>query len=137
MVVDERRVSTRRTRQESTERRTETGKRTRVTKNKDFSSISYGSGIVLPEVKKVLAERKREKQPIHRTSIIFPSEMAKTTWCPRATYFRMSGVPDPASKPSFTLENVFAEGNAVHSKWQGWLSETGKLWGDWRCSRCA
>lgn len=88
-------------------------------------------------MKNVLANRAKEIQPVHRTSIIFPSEMAKTNWCPRATYFRMSGVPDPVSKSFFTMENVFAEGNAIHSKWQGWLSETGKLWGDWKCSRCA
>jgi hypothetical protein len=108
-----------------------------VSKQEDYSSIRTSQGIVLPEVNKVLAERRKIPQTIHRTNIIFPSEMAKSTWCPRATYYRMSGRPDPESFSSFTLENIFAEGNSVHSKWQGWLSDTGKLWGDWRCSRCA
>lgn len=49
----------------------------------------------------------------------------------------MLGRPDPASSSSFTLENVFAEGNRIHAKWQNWLADTGYLWGDWRCSRCA
>jgi hypothetical protein len=48
----------------------------------------------------------------------------------------MSGRPNPASTSSFTLENIFAEGNSIHAKWQRWLSETGLLWGDWRCSIC-
>lgn len=136
--MDERKRRTKRV----TERRTaDGGGRRRVDKEDgkfaDYSSLRSSSGIVIPEVKRVLLDRKREVQPVHRTSIIFPSEMSKTDWCPRATYFRMSGKPDPSSKPSFTLENVFAEGNSIHSKWQNWLSETDKLWGDWKCYRCA
>ena len=49
----------------------------------------------------------------------------------------MIGTPVPPSKSSFTLENVFNEGNMIHNKWQNWMASTGKLWGDWRCSRCA
>lgn len=49
----------------------------------------------------------------------------------------MSGHSEPASSTSFTLENVFAEGNSIHAKWQNWLADTGYLWGDWRCSRCS
>ena len=62
--------------------------------------------------------------------------MAKTDWCPRATYYRMSGLPEQPGKFSFSLQNVFAEGNAIHEKWQGWLADTGKLWGTWKCDYC-
>ncbi len=82
-------------------------------------------------------ERQDKARSAHRTHIIYPSEMSRGDWCIRATYYRMIGKPHPESKSSFTMENVFAQGNAIHDKWQGWLSETGKLWGDWRCSRCA
>jgi hypothetical protein len=67
---------------------------------------------------------------------MYPSEMCKNDWCPRSTYFRMQGVEDRQSKPSMTLESIFAEGHAIHDKWQNWLSDTGKMWGDWRCTRC-
>lgn len=105
----------------------------------DYSALKVATGIVLPEVKKILLDRKRieAERSSHRTHIIYPSEMAKTEWCPRATYYRMAGYTEPPSKSSFTLENVFSEGNRIHTKWQTWLAQTGKLWGDWRCSRCA
>jgi hypothetical protein len=101
-----------------------------------YASLKSSAGIVIPEVRKVLLNK--EKNPHnHRTNVIFPSEMARAEWCPRATYYRMTGCPEPASNPSFTLSNVFAEGNRIHSKWQGWMADTGLLWGDWKCSRCA
>jgi hypothetical protein len=105
----------------------------------DYSSLRASTGIVVPEVKKIMLDRERmnAQRSSHRTHIIYPSEMARSGWCVRATYYRMTGCPLPESKSSFTMENVFAQGNAIHDKWQGWLSETGKLWGDWRCTRCA
>lgn len=127
---------------QSAKRKPDAGGRRRITKFDgklaDYSAIKSSSGIVIPEVKKVLLDRKRieRERSSHRTNIIYPSEMARSEWCPRATYYRMSGLPEPTGRNSFTLENVFAEGNAIHSKWQSWLAETGKLWGDWRCSRC-
>lgn len=103
----------------------------------DYSSLRAATGIVIPEVKKVMLDRKKAEysSPVRRG--MYPSEMSLSDWCPRATYYRMSGLPEPPSKYSFALENVFAQGNSVHDKWQTWLSETGKLWGDWKCSRCA
>lgn len=105
----------------------------------DYSSLKTATGIVVPEVRRVLLDRSKKDAEItsHRQNIIYPSEMAKSDWCPRATYYRMTGLPLPQSRSSFTLENVFNEGNMIHNKWQGWLAQTGKLWGDWRCSRCA
>lgn len=128
---------------EPAKRKTDDGGRRRINKFDgklaDYSAIKSSSGIVIPEVKKVLLDRKKidRERASHRTNIIYPSEMARSEWCPRATYYRMSGLPEPSGRSSFTLENVFAEGNAIHTKWQSWLSETGKLWGDWRCTRCA
>lgn len=103
----------------------------------DYSSLKASTGIVIPEVKKVMLDRKKTEQISSIRRGMYPSEMSSSDWCPRATYYRMSGLPEPPSKYSFSLENVFAQGNAIHDKWQTWLSETGKLWGDWKCSRCA
>lgn len=104
-----------------------------------YASIKSAKGIVLPEVRKVLLDRKKKdaERSSHRTGVIYPSEMSRADWCPRSTYYRMSGRPEPSSSYSFSLENVFSEGNAIHNKWQSWLAETGKLWGDWRCTRCS
>jgi len=124
-------------------RTTKTDGRRRVTKTDgrlaDYSSLRTATGIVIPEVRRVLLDRARRDDEItrHRNNIIYPSEMAKNDWCPRATYHRMTSGHMPASKSSFTLENVFSEGNRIHDKWQSWMAETGKLWGDWRCSRCS
>src|SRR6185437_1036436 len=104
----------------------------------DYSEIKAMSGLVLPEIKKVLLARhhKNAERGRRRSNVVYPSEMARADWCPRATYYRMSGMPEPPGRYSFTLENVFSEGNRIHSKWQDWLSDTGLLWGDWYCGKC-
>lgn len=126
------------------QRKADTGGRPRVTKLDKTTNIGKlaelksSSNIVLPEVKKVvLAQHERNaNRTSRRSSSIFPSEMARSEWCPRATYYRMSGLPEPSTSNSFSLDNVFSEGNRIHSKWQEWLAETGLLWGDWYCAEC-
>lgn len=125
-------------------RETKTDGRRRVSKTTDgrladYSSLRTATGIVIPEVRRVLLDRVKQDDEVtkRRAAKIYPSEMAKTDWCARATYNRMSGKEVPPTKSSFTLENVFNEGNMIHNKWQEWMSSTGKLWGDWRCNRCA
>lgn len=104
-----------------------------------LAKLKSSTAIVVPEVKKViLAQHERNAtRTSRRSNTIFPSEMARSEWCPRATYYRMSGLPEPATQNSFGLDNVFSEGNRIHAKWQGWLAETGNLWGDWYCKDCA
>lgn len=103
-----------------------------------LSNIKSSTGIVVPEVKKVLLAKHQNQveRTRHRLDVIFPSEMAKADWCPRSTYYRMIGRPEPPSSFSFTLENVFSEGNRIHEKWQNWFVQTGKLWGTWKCAKC-
>lgn len=103
----------------------------------DYSSLKVATGIVIPEVKKVMLDRKKTESSKNIRRGMYPSEMSLSDWCPRATYYRMSGLEEPETKYSFALENVFAQGNSVHDKWQTWLADTGKLWGDWKCFRCA
>lgn len=114
----------------------------RVTKDKDnrfadYSSLKASTGIVIPEVRKVLLDRQKVEAQSTIKRGLFPSEMSLADWCPRATYYRMTGLPDKETHYSLQMSNIFAQGDAIHSKWQSWLSETGKLWGDWKCSRCA
>jgi hypothetical protein len=80
---------------------------------------------------------KKAAQPSgHRHNVIYPSEVVKNNWCMRATFYRITRGPQPRST-SFTRENIFAEGNGTHTKWQAWLSEMGRLEGEWRCRRCS
>ena len=68
-----------------------------------------------------------------------PSDMAKKDWCGRHDYYRIIGTPSEKTSqanPSFRMENVFAEGHAIHGKYQTWLWEMGVLVGDFACKDC-
>jgi hypothetical protein len=90
---------------------------------------------VLPAIKEV-ALKESGPDPDRDPFVIHPSEMAKADWCVRATFYRMSGKPEPPRRFNFVLENIFAEGNGIHSKFQSWLRGTGKLFGLWECASC-
>ena len=40
------------------------------------------------------------------------------------------------ANPSFTMNNIFAEGHTIHGKYQDWLWEMGVLYGRWLCLSC-
>jgi hypothetical protein len=90
---------------------------------------------ILGAVQRHLMIRPPEDRP---TDVIHPSEMAKNDWCPRQTFFRIVGAPavEDTELTPFTLENVWAEGHDIHSKWQTWLWEMGVLRGRWACMAC-
>lgn len=93
---------------------------------------------ILGAIQRHLMVRVDEKQVEYQTQpVIHPSEMCKTDWCPRATFFRLVGAPAAEAEPNaFTLENVFQEGHDIHHKWQNWLWEMGILRGRFRCNSC-
>jgi hypothetical protein len=70
--------------------------------------------------------------------VIHPSEMVKSDWCHLAAFHRLRLQVEPAekAKTTFTRENIFEEGHRTHSKWQRWLTEMGRLAGDWKCWYC-
>jgi CRISPR/Cas system-associated exonuclease Cas4 (RecB family) len=72
-----------------------------------------------------------------RTDCLHPSEMAKSDWCPRASYYRISGVqPEDEEVLFYGITSIFEEGNVAHTKWQNWLGEMGRLYGRWGCVVC-
>ncbi|MEV8601769.1 hypothetical protein AB0465_18040 [Streptomyces griseoviridis] len=73
-----------------------------------------------------------------RQDVLHPSEMVKPDWCHLAAFHRLRLEAEPADrrKTSFTRENVFQEGHETHTKWQRWLTEMGRLAGDWHCRAC-
>lgn len=70
------------------------------------------------------------------TTVLHPSEMAKSDWCLRASYFALSGVKVKKEKPNLRLQSIFDEGHSIHAKWQNWFNEMGVLHGSWHCVVC-
>jgi hypothetical protein len=80
-----------------------------------------------------------ERPDDHSMLYMHPSDLAKTDWCGRHDYYRMIDMPVERSakaNPSFRMSNVFAEGHAIHGKWQTWLHEMGVLVGMFKCREC-
>lgn len=103
-------------------------------KLKEYRSIKRQHGVVLPLVQEHLL---RVGDAGQDPSVVHPSEMSKPDWCIRATAQRITtGIQPPDDKFNFILQNIYAEGTAIHEKWQSWLGDTGRLWGDWRCAIC-
>ena len=73
-----------------------------------------------------------------RTDVLHPSEMAKSDWCYRASYYLLQGFPPAPStrKQSLQMRNVFQNGHDVHSRWQRDWQDMGILYGQWKCSTC-
>lgn len=84
------------------------------------------------------AVKRAQADNSRRQDIIHPSEMAKEDWCARATSYRIRGIArtDPDEVHHHQLLTIFEEGHEIHSKWQTWLGEMGRLWGLWRCPVC-
>jgi CRISPR/Cas system-associated exonuclease Cas4 (RecB family) len=84
------------------------------------------------------AVKRAQEDNSRRQDIIHPSEMAKENWCPRQTTFRIRGVEpsDSGEVHGYHMLTIFQEGHDVHTKWQAWLGEMGRLWGRWQCRVC-
>lgn len=84
------------------------------------------------------AVKRAQEDTSRRPDVIHPSEMAKSDWCPRQTAYRIRGLEpsDPKKVHGYQMLTIFQEGHDVHSKWQTWLGEMGRLWGQWECRVC-
>ena len=79
------------------------------------------------------AEKNAKRDTVH----LHPSEMAKERWCPRQSWYKIRGTETTNNESfSFNRLNIFAEGDAIHSKWQRWMHKAGILIGDWKCLAC-
>jgi hypothetical protein len=81
-----------------------------------------------------------ERPEDHSMLYMHPSDLSKTDWCGRHDYYRMTGhTPErknPGANPSFRMSNIWAEGTAIHGKWQTWFHEMGVLVGMFKCREC-
>ncbi|GHB52674.1 hypothetical protein GCM10010331_45390 [Streptomyces xanthochromogenes] len=71
-----------------------------------------------------------------RQDIIHPSEVAKASWCPRATYQRIETGIHHKEKFGFQSLNIFDSGHEAHRKWQNRAWSTGWLEGNFKCLNC-
>src|SRR5215510_5840577 len=87
--------------------------------------------LVLGEIQKHVLRHSLDPDPERDRSFLHPSDMAKSDWCYRADFYRMTGAPESKEhvrNPSFRMENIFEEGHDIHHKWQTWLWEMGNLY---------
>ncbi|MFF1701295.1 hypothetical protein [Streptomyces sp. NPDC058252] len=102
----------------------------------NLAETKKNPSLLLGDIHKHLLDQ-HDKPTDRRQDIIHPSEMAKSDWCPRQTYYRLAGVsPEQGRRFSAQLEAIFEEGHGIHAKWQKWLQNMERLWGKWYCILC-
>lgn len=93
--------------------------------------------LVLGRVQKQLKLISEQRNEGRDTEHLHASDISKTGWCPRATWYQISGVePDKIEKHSIQTINVFEEGHSIHEKFQQALWLDGSLIGEWKCLIC-
>jgi len=72
------------------------------------------------------------------SKVLHPSEVVSEGWCPRYNQMLIEGLVEPkAESHRLRTQSIFAEGHAIHNKWQTWLGYWGVLYGVWRCMACS
>lgn len=66
-----------------------------------------------------------------RTDVLHPSEVSGDKWCVLAAYHELRGGTPQRDAIGLRLASIFAEGHAIHDKWQGWFANMGVLYGTW------
>lgn len=94
---------------------------------KDMKRIMTSPYRLLGPVERFLLEDNSTKSAKRDKMHLHPSEICKKDWCPRSSYYRISGYPEPDEKIGFQKLLVFAEGHNIHEKWQTWLLDAGVL----------
>lgn len=95
-------------------------------------------GVLLPAIEEHMLRKHVANDDEHRDRLhIHPSEMSKSDWCPRNSWYRLKGYPmGEPEKFSFYMENIFEEGHDIHHKWQMRLWDMGVLVGMFGCYVC-
>lgn len=102
----------------------------------ELARIRGRKGTLLPMLEEQMLLDMDSLPDDRRMDLIHASELSHADLCHRAVSHRMLMNEKPAEPFSFQRENVFAEGNEIHRKWQHRMRRTGKLWGKWRCRIC-
>lgn len=103
----------------------------------ELARIRGRKGTLLPILEEQMLHDMDGIPDDRRMDLIHASELSHADLCHRAVSHRILTNTKPAEPFSFQRENVFAEGNEIHRKWQHRMRRTGKLWGQWRCRICS
>lgn len=103
---------------------------------KEYLKAMKERGRIIPQVSQYLVRDAVANSGKRDTKFLHPSEICKKDWCPRSSWYVIKDGARPEESLSFQRMNIFAEGTAIHNKWQKWLMHTGILEGNWRCNVC-
>lgn len=106
---------------------------------KGFQEATKYETRILGDIQQHIVQRRVEDTSRDQT-VLHPSEISKKDWCPRASYYRLVGVPesDPSKRdPGYVIINIWDEGHEVGRKYQTRLWEMGRLRGEFGCTVCA
>ena len=109
--------------------------KTLVSHKSSFKSTGY----LLPPLHRYVVRKVMEDSAnsTRRSDIMHPSEMCKPGWCSRKDFYRITlGKRQDTEDPQFGTELIFAEGHAIHHKYQLWLRNMGLLYGRYQCDGC-
>lgn len=102
----------------------------------DFKKAMTRTGRIVPQVEQHLIRAQEAQAGKRDTKFLHPSEICKKDWCPRSSWYTIKDAKRPDQSVNFQRLNIFAEGTAIHDKWQAWLAATGVLEGRWECAVC-
>lgn len=100
---------------------------------KSFIDASKSNKRVLPSLERFVLSMPSDPR---RTDVLHPSEMSKTDWCHRASYFLLSGAQAEVKSYGFKTKMIFETGHRMHAMWQDMFYKHGTLYGNWRCVKC-
>lgn len=103
---------------------------------KDYKKAITAKGRVLPAVQAVLVRDAVRDSASRDIQYLHPSSLCKRDWCPRSSWYVIKDQFRQKESAEFGRLNIFAEGNAIHDKWQKWLGRAGILEGNWNCQNC-
>lgn len=102
----------------------------------DFKKSMKSHGRLIP-VAQQEAIREAVEKSIHRDeTFLHPSAICKKNWCPKQSWYALTRGDEPEAVTNFSSLNIFAEGNAIHDKWQKWFWNAGILEGMFKCLVC-
>lgn len=103
---------------------------------KDFVNAGKTTSRVLGSVERHILATPPDTS--RSTTVLHPSEIIKSDWCHRSSYFQLLGFPPPPSKYKTSLrqKRVFQTGHDIHAGWQTIFHEMGKLYGKYSCNEC-
>lgn len=89
--------------------------------------------VLLGDIRAHVVEQALKPDPGRNPHVLHPSDICRSTWCPRANIERLRGRVSTPERPSFTRESVFQYGTDRHTRWQDWMAQMRLLEGTWNC----